>query len=184
MVSYLESLIDRINSKKFLYCFDSFLFFIAGFDTSSTLLSFMAYELCVNPDIQQRLYEEIEETHRSLNGKTLTYDVVQNMKYLDMVVSETLRLWPPAPNTDRECVKDYNHDDGQCKFTIEKGAVLLIPIIGLHLDEKYWDNPTKFNPERFSDDNKKNITPGTYLPFGVGPRNCIVSFCLIFCLDK
>lgn len=141
----------------------------------------MAYELNANPDIQQKLYEEIEETHRSLGGKKLTYDAVQNMKYLDMVVSETLRLWPPAPNTDRLCVKDYKHDDGQCKFTIEKGTVVMIPIVGLHLDEKYWDNPTKFNPERFSDDNKKNIIPGSYAPFGLGPRNCIVSLVALFC---
>lgn len=162
----------------------SFLFFIAGFDTSSTLLSFLAYELCTNPDIQQKLYEEIEETHRSLGGKKLTYEAVQNMKYLDMIISETLRLWPPAASTDRLCVKDYNYDDGQCKFTIEKGTVLWIPIVGLHLDEKYWENPTKFNPERFSDENKNNITPGTYCPFGVGPRNCIVSLKLVFCLNR
>lgn len=165
-----------VLKKAFCLFRKSFLFFIAGFDTSSTLLSFVAYELSANPDIQQKLYEEVEETHKSLGGNKLTYNAVQNMKYLDMVISETLRLWPPAPNTDRLCVKDYNYDDGQCKFTIEKGTVLLIPIIGLHLDEKYWDNPAKFNPERFSDDNKNNITPGAYVPFGVGPRNCIVSF--------
>lgn len=143
-----------------------FLFFLAGFDTSSTLLSFVAYELCANPDIQQKLYEEVEATHRSLDGKKLTYDAVQKMKYMDMVISETLRYWPPAPGTDRVCVKDYYHDDGQCKFKIEKDTALMIPIVGLHFDEKYWNEPKKFNPERFSDDNKDNIIPGTYLPFG------------------
>lgn len=72
-------------------------------------------------------------------------------------------------------MKDYDYDDGQCKFKIEKGTFISIPIYGLHFDEKYWDNPTKFDPDRFSDDNKDKITPGTYLAFGVGPRNCIVS---------
>lgn len=97
------------------------------------------------------------------------------MKYMDMVISETLRLWPAAPATDRFCVKDYNYDDGQIKFQVDKGTALSIPIVSLHHDEKYWNNPKKFNPERFSDDNKDMIVPGTYMPFGVGPRNCIVS---------
>lgn len=153
-----------------------FLFFFAGFDTSSTLLSFLIYELSINSDIQQKLYEEIEQTHKNLGGKELTYDTVQTMKYLDMVISETLRIWPPAPGTDRICVKDYNYDDGQCKFKIEKGTVLTIPIAGIHLDEKYWKNPRSFNPERFSDMNKDSVLPGSYLPFGVGPRGCIVSY--------
>lgn len=156
-----------------------FLFFLAGFDTSSTLLSFVAYELCINPDIQQKLYEEVEATHKSLSGKTLTYDAIQKMKYMDMVISETLRLWPPAPGTDRVCVKDYYHDDGQCKFKIEKETVLTIPIVALHHDEKYWNEPKKFIPERFSDDNKDKITPGAYLPFGLGPRNCIVGLAFL-----
>lgn len=151
-----------------------FLFFIAGFDTVSTLLSFVAYELCVNPDMQQRLYEEVQETHKSVGGKKLTYDAVQKMKYMDMFVSETLRYWPAAPGTDRVCVKDYHYKDGQHKFKVDKDTALSIPIVSLHRDEKYWEDATKFNPDRFSDENKDNITPGTYLPFGVGPRNCIV----------
>lgn len=144
----------------------AFLFFLAGFDTVATLLSFLVYELSIGPDVQQTLYEEIKETHKALDGQRLTYDVIQKMKYMDMVISETLRLWPPAVATDRVCVKDYNYDDGQCKFTIEKGTALNIPICSLHMDEKYWTNPTKFDPLRFSEENKDSITPGTYLPFG------------------
>lgn len=98
------------------------------------------------------------------------------MKYMDSFISETLRYWPPLAGTDRECVKDYDYDDGQCTFTIKKGTYISIPIYGLHFDEKYWENPTKFDPDRFNDENKDKITPGTYMPFGVGPRNCIVSF--------
>lgn len=158
------------------------LFFLAGFDTSSSLLSFTAYEICVNPDIQQRLFEEIQETNKSLDGKRLTYDALQKMKLMDQVISETLRLWPPVPGTDRICVKDYDYDDGQCKFKIEKGVVLTIPIVALHHDEKYFANPKKFDPDRFSDENKDNIMPGTYLPFGVGPRNCIVSLVVYHCI--
>lgn len=149
-------------------------FFVAAFDTSSIVLSFITYELSVNQDIQQKLYEEIEETHNGLSGKKLTYEVVQSMKYMDQVISETLRYWPPAPALDRVCVKDYNYDDGECKFEIEKGTTLMVPVYGLHFDDKYWENPKKFNPDRFSEENKDLIVPGSYAPFGLGPRNCIV----------
>jgi cytochrome P450 family 9 len=152
-----------------------FVFFLAGFETSSTLLTFAAYELAVNPDVQTKLHEEIMATHADLGGKTLTYEALQKMKYLDMVISEALRKWPPAPLTDRLCVKDYHLKCDDYDFTIEKGNFCWIPVYPLHHDAKYWPNPEKFDPERFSDDNKANINAGAYLPFGVGPRNCIGS---------
>lgn len=58
-------------------------------------------------------------------------------------------------------------------FMFEKGEVVLIPVIGIHRDPKYYPNPDKFDPERFSDENKDKILPYSYMPFGVGPRNCI-----------
>lgn len=90
-----------------------------------------------------------------------------------MVVSETLRRWPPGAFTDRLCLKDYHFDDGNLSFTIEKGQQLWISFSALHHDPNYFPDPLKFDPERFSDENKHNIQPGTYVPFGFGPRNCI-----------
>lgn len=150
-----------------------FLFFFSGFDTSSTALAFAAHELVVNPDIQQKLYEEIVEMSKQLGGKPIFYDAIQTMKYLDQVVCETLRKWPPTPQTDRKCVKDYVYDDGKLKFKIEKGSNVICPLIGLHHDPQYFPNPEIFDPERFNHENKDKIVPGTYIPFGVGPRNCI-----------
>lgn len=95
------------------------------------------------------------------------------MKYLDQVVSETLRKWPPFPMTDRLCVKDYHYNDGDRKLTIEKGTSVMLPIYALHHDANYFDEPEKFNPDRFSDVNKGNIAACTYLSFGIGPRNCV-----------
>ncbi|XP_055619248.1 probable cytochrome P450 9f2 [Toxorhynchites rutilus septentrionalis] len=153
-----------------------FLFFLAGFDTVSTCMTFLTYELIVNPNVQKRLYEEVVKTDESLNGKPLTYDALQKMQYMDMVVSETLRLWPPAVVFDRLCVKDYRYDDGNgTRFTIEKGQMLMIPTIAIHRDPKYYPNPEKFDPERFSEENRSSINTGAYLPFGAGPRNCIGS---------
>ncbi|XP_058462583.1 cytochrome P450 9e2-like [Malaya genurostris] len=152
------------------------IFFVGGFDTVSTSATFLIYELIRNPDIQKTLKDEIDQTNKSLGGGPLTYEVLQKMKYLDMVVSESLRIWPPAPAIDRLCVRDYTLDDGEgLRFTIDKGTCVWVPAQGLHHDPQYYPNPERFDPERFNDENKGNINMGAYLPFGIGPRNCIGS---------
>ncbi|PSN52369.1 Cytochrome P450 9e2 [Blattella germanica] len=147
------------------------LFFFAGFDTASTLLCFMSHLLATNPDVQKRLQDEIDQSLEENDGK-LTYEAIHSMKYLDMVVSESLRLYPPAIFTDRKCVKNYRLPM-EPSYTLEPGDAVWIPIYAIHHDPKYYPNPEKFDPERFSDENKDNIKPFTYLPFGSGPRNCI-----------
>ncbi|XP_058447374.1 probable cytochrome P450 9f2 [Malaya genurostris] len=154
----------------------SFLFFLAGFDTVSTCMTFLAYELTINQDIQQRLYEEINATNQSLDGAPPNYEDLQKMEYLDMVVSEALRKWPPGIISDRFCIKDYVYDDNAgTRFVIEKDSTVWIPTIALHWDPKYYPNPDLFDPERFNETNRLQIVAGAYLPFGVGPRNCIGS---------
>ncbi|SPP73100.1 blast:Cytochrome P450 9b2 [Drosophila guanche] len=141
------------------------------------LLCTTSLELLENPDIQQRLYEEVKEVQESLKGGPLTYDAVQKMKYMDMVISESLRKWTLAVATDRLCSKDYTliDDDGTKLFEFKVGDQVSVPINALHWDEEYFPEPLKFDPERFSDERKQDIVPYTYLPFGVGPRNCIGS---------
>lgn len=150
-----------------------FLFFLGGFDSSSTLLTFVAYALAINPSVQQKLFEEILKSNDKLNGKPLSYDLLQNMKYLDQVICETLRIWPSVTMLDRVCVKDYDYDDGELKFRIPKGRTVNLSPYGIHHDPEFFPEPELFNPERFSDENRGKIKPGTYIPFGVGPRNCI-----------
>jgi len=149
------------------------LFFLAGFDTASTLLCFAAHLLATHPDVQSRLQEEIDMTLNK-DGGNLTYEAVHGMKYLDMVVSETLRMYPPAVLIDRRCVKTYTVP-AEPRFTLMPGDVVWVPIYALHHDPDYFPNPEKFDPERFSDENRGNIKNCTYLPFGSGPRNCIGS---------
>ncbi|XP_053683474.1 cytochrome P450 9e2-like [Sabethes cyaneus] len=151
------------------------IFFTAGFDTVSTCLTFLIYELTLNPEIQQRLYEEVLQTEQELDGRPLDYDTLQKMKYMDMCVSESLRLWAPIPMVDRLCIRDYQVDDRELNFVIDKGTSILIPIHALHRDARYFPDPEKFDPERFSEANKANINLGAYIPFGTGPRNCIGS---------
>lgn len=163
-----------------------FIFFFAAFENNASLICITAYELLNNPEIQQRLYEEIKDTEESLKGGQLSYDAVMKMKYMDMVVSEALRKWSLAAATDRVCSKDYTlHDDeGNKLFDFKVGDRINIPISGLHLDDVYFPDPHKFDPERFSDENKDKLVPYTYLPFGVGPRNCIGKFQMRFPLSS
>jgi len=90
---------------------------------------------------------------------------------MDQVVHETLRKYPPVPFLSRVCTKEYKIPDTE--IMLEKGMVVYIPVLGLHRDPDYYPEPDKFDPERFSDKNKKERVPFTYLPFGEGPRICI-----------
>lgn len=157
------------------YTSQCFLFFLAGFESSSSLRCLAVHELAENKHVQVRLIEEIDEVRKQLDGKPLSYEILLKMQYLDMVVSETLRKWPPAVILDRTCTKPYqlvNESNGQ-KIQINRGEDLWIPVLGLHRDPKYFPNPDVFDPERFSLENRHTIQPFTYIPFGVGPRNCI-----------
>ncbi|XP_075217524.1 cytochrome P450 6A1-like [Lycorma delicatula] len=143
----------------------SFVFVVGGFETTSVTLGFCLYELALNPHIQDKLIDELDEA-----GSDLSYDVLNQLPYLDMVVSETLRKYPPVPTLQRQCLKDYTLPDGKI---IKKGTLVVISVIGMHLDPKLFPNPEEFDPERFSKENIHKIQPYSYLPFGEGPRICI-----------
>ncbi|KAL1495020.1 hypothetical protein ABEB36_010509 [Hypothenemus hampei] len=155
----------------------AFVFFVAGFETVSSVMCFTCYELALNRDVQEQLRKEIQDVYDNSNGKP-TYENIIGMKYMDMVVSESLRKWPPAPALDRLCVKPYVLQDtnpNEPPIQINKDDVIWVPTYGMHYDPKYFPNPEKFIPERFSDQLKDRIVPYTYLPFGIGPRLCIGS---------
>ncbi|XP_025831658.1 probable cytochrome P450 6a14 [Agrilus planipennis] len=148
----------------------AFVFFAAGFETSSTTLNFLMYEIVQNLDIQEKLREEIKTVLKAHDGK-ITYEAIQEMTYMDKCVNETLRKYPPVPLLPRLCTKDYKVQNSD--VIIEKGILLSIPVYGIHHDPEYYPNPEKFDPERFSEENKNKRPPLTFLPFGEGPRICI-----------
>jgi len=150
-----------------------FIFFLAGFDTTASAMCFAAHEIMENPDVQEKLIDEIDAVLDKLDGQPITYEILQSMKYLDMVVSETLRKWPSGVGTDRVCSKPYKLKYDDKEIDIKIGDIAWVNIAGLHYDSDIFPNPEKFDPERFNDENKNNITPYNYMPFGVGPRNCI-----------
>jgi len=168
-----KNLAELVNDDE-TWMAQGFIFFFGGFDTTSNLLQSSTLELALNPEVQEELYCEISEVTQSLDGKPVSYEVLHKMKFLDMVVSEALRKNPPFPAIDRSCTKDYDLDLGNGKTVfIKKGDQVFLSIHQLHRDPEYFPNPEKFDPYRFSDENKDSIVSGTYLPFGIGPRACI-----------
>ncbi|KAK9308099.1 hypothetical protein QLX08_001816 [Tetragonisca angustula] len=148
----------------------AFGFFVAGFETSSTTMTNTLYELALNPDIQDKLRQEINE-HFAKNNGEFKYENMKNMKYLDKVYKETLRKYPPGGLTPRRALCPYTFRD--TKVTIPKRLMVWIPILAIHRDPDNYPNPDVYNPERFSEEAIAARHPMTFLPFGGGPRNCI-----------
>lgn len=147
-----------------------FVFFVAGFETSSILMTFILYELAKNPQIQSKLRREVDTVLAKSNG-SLTYDSLNELSYLDCVVNEVLRLYPPLINLQRIVTKTYVVPGTE--FVLQKGDFIMVPVYSIQRDPQFFPNPTEFIPERFDDDNIRNIQPFTFLPFGDGPRVCV-----------
>ncbi|XP_062866976.1 cytochrome P450 3A27-like [Trichomycterus rosablanca] len=145
----------------------SVIFIFAGYETSSSTLAFFFYNIATNPDAMRKLQEEIDHTFP--NQAPAEYDLVMNMDYLDAALRESLRLYPVAGRTDRICKKTVEING----IKIPKDVIVMVPIYALHRDPEYWTDPDTFNPERFTEDNKEDVDPYVYMPFGAGPRNCI-----------
>ncbi|KYN21324.1 PREDICTED: cytochrome P450 6k1-like [Trachymyrmex cornetzi] len=145
------------------------IFFVAGRETSIATMTCALFELAKQPEIQRRVREEILKTIQDAND--VTYEAVHNMKYLHQVINETLRLYPPAPIIDRFPLSDYTFPG--TKITVKKNIPVYVVLRGIQSDPRYYLDPMRFDPERFSDERKDEIVPSTFLPFGEGPRNCI-----------
>ncbi|KAF5269233.1 hypothetical protein FQR65_LT02534 [Abscondita terminalis] len=162
-----EEGLNHIDHKSFLG--QAISFFIAGQETTTIILSCLLHELCVNIDIQERVRKEINEVLEEYGE--LKYESINQMKYLDMVISEALRKYPVLGIIQRKCIEDSVIPE--TNFKIERGTNIIVPIHGLLFDENYFPDPNKFDPERFSEANKHKVNPYVYQPFSLGPRNCI-----------
>ncbi|ESO10628.1 hypothetical protein HELRODRAFT_72659, partial [Helobdella robusta] len=144
------------------------LFFLVGFETTSTALSYFGYNMACNSEAQEKLFEEVSE---NIGDKEPTYDSIRQLTYLDMCLNETLRMFPFGTRTDREALQDVTING----LFIPKGMVVGIPIYALQNDPEHWHDPHLFNPERFSPTNwdPKTSDPLRFMPFGAGPRKCV-----------
>nr|CAD7196161.1 unnamed protein product [Timema douglasi] len=143
---------------------------IAGVEESSTTVSFCMYELALNPDIQDRVLQEVGIVLEEHNG-SITYEAIQKMSYLDRVLDETMRKYPPVPSLERQCTKSFTFPG--TNHVVEKGSNIFIPVYAIHRDPNHYPDPERFDPDRFTEEGKKSRHRFSYLPFGEGPRNCI-----------
>uniref|UniRef100_A0A1B6K271 Cytochrome P450 n=1 Tax=Homalodisca liturata TaxID=320908 RepID=A0A1B6K271_9HEMI len=143
---------------------DTFMF--EGYDTTSSTLSFCLYCLSQNQDVQDKVIEELNQIYGGSDRES-TYQDFQEMKYLEKVIKETLRLYPTVQFIARYTNQDLNLKSG---YTVPKNTSVMLLIESMNHDPEFYPDPYKFDPERFD---TKSSHPYLFVPFSAGPRNCI-----------
>jgi cytochrome P450 len=146
-------------------CDELVLFLLAGHDTTSTVLTYALWALGNRPDLQQRVAAEAS----ALGDRRLTHEDVPRLRYTMQVLHEALRLCPPAPAVGRTVMADIEVDG----YRLPAGTCAIVAIYAMHRDPALWEDPLRFDPDRFSPERSKDRNRWQYLPFGGGPRACI-----------
>ena len=150
-----ELLVDNILS-----------FLIAGFDTTAFSLTWTLYLISQSPEWEARILDEVEQV---VGSGPVTSAHVDRLGTVQQVLNESLRLFPTAPIIVRDIDDDIELDG----VSIPAGTIGIIPIYAIHRHHSYWDDPHRFDPNRFHADNRWKPTRFQFMPFGVGPRICI-----------
>nr|UUB32642.1 cytochrome P450 CYP6DH3 [Dendroctonus rhizophagus] len=145
--------------------------YVAGYETSTCAVSHLMFELAKNQDVQNKLRSEILSISNNNAKGEITYEDLCKMKYADMCITEILRCYPALPQLSRACTKEYRIPGTD--QIIEKGTLTLIPIWAIQNDPDCFPNPTKFDPENMSSENKNSKIEDTWFGFGYGPRLCL-----------
>ncbi|CAK1542623.1 unnamed protein product [Leptosia nina] len=149
---------------------NTMLYMLAGYETSATTGMYAAYELARNPDIQAKVRDEVNTVLAKHNGQW-TYEAQNEMTYVNMVLDETMRKYPPMRALFRRCNRDYKVPNTD--LVIEAGTLIFIPIHAIQMDPDIFEDPEKFDPERFTPEKKGKMHPCHWMPFGEGPRKCL-----------
>ena len=143
------------------------LFLAAGYETTATAMNSCIYYLARYLDVQEKLHQVIKG---EFEDKEMTYETLTGIAYLDAFISEVMRCLPPLLVPERVANADVTLSNG---LKIEKGTYVRFPVYSIHHDRDYYPDPEEFRVERFLPENREQIVPGSYLPFFIGPRNCI-----------
>lgn len=140
--------------------------FMAGHETTANLLAWTFYLISQNPRVEAKIVEEI---NRVTGDKLPTFEDIHNFTYLRKVLTESMRIYPPAWLMGRINTEDHVLDG----YNIPKGTVILVSQFVMHRDARFYKSPLKFIPERWDENKKHDIPRYAYFPFGTGPRVCI-----------
>jgi len=167
----LDEQAKRVKLDEQVVLSTSLMMLIAGYDTTSVTLSYLAYYLAKHPEIQTKLQREVDMAYQESGDELPDYEVINKLPYTEMCILETLRLQPPLGTIARTCTNDtqipnFDHE-------IRKHDKLLIPVSGIHRDDRYYPNPDQFNPDNFSKEARQARNPFTFIGFGKGPRACL-----------
>ncbi|XP_037052055.1 cytochrome P450 4d1-like [Bradysia coprophila] len=144
-------------------------FMLEGHDTAKTGISFCFYSLARYPEIQQKCFEEMRNILSDDRSKEVSCNELNNLRYLDLVIKETLRLYPSLPLLGRLLCEELTIG----KYKYPKGTNIGFSPLLLGRDPKLFENPLEFRPERFLEDTTSEKFTFSYLPFSAGPRNCV-----------
>jgi len=140
--------------------------FVAGHETTANALTWTWYLLSQHPEIEAKLHEEID---RELNGSLPTASDVARLRYTEMVFAESMRLYPPAWTMGRRVLADYPVGN----YVVPAGAIVLMSQWVMHHDARFFPDPLRFDPDRWTIEARESRPKFSYFPFGGGPRVCI-----------
>lgn len=165
---------------------------VAGHETTAAVLTWSLFELCQQPELIKKIQKEVDEV---LGDRDPTFDDVYKLQFIRLVISESLRMYPEPPLLIRRALEDDILPEGGTgiKSKITRGTDIFLALYNIHRSEEFWDEPNKFNPERFLKpyNNPKRPDWGGYnpslnmlypnevhsdfafLPFGAGSRKCV-----------
>jgi cytochrome P450 len=141
-------------------------FLLAGHDTTSTTLTYALWALGRHPDMQAKV---ADEAWSAAPDRAISVDDVPNLPYTTQVLHEALRLCPPAPAIGRMAIRDLVVDG----YRIPAGTNVIVGAYAIHRDPALWEQPTLFDPDRFSPERSRGRNRWQFIPFGGGPRSCI-----------
>jgi cytochrome P450 len=140
--------------------------FVAGHETTANALTWTWYLLSQHPEVEARLHEEIDAV---LAGELPKPDDFARLRYTEMVFAEAMRLYPPAWTLGRRALNDYQIGE----YVVPAGSIVLMSPWVMHHDSRFYPEPYKFDPERWTVGAKESRPKFAYFPFGGGPRVCI-----------
>jgi cytochrome P450 len=140
--------------------------FLAGHETTANALTWTWYLLSGHPEVEAKL---VDELRRVLAGRAPSMSDLPNLPYTEMVIRESIRLYPPAPGFAREPIEDVSIGG----YDVPKGSLVLVNTYALQRDPRFFADPEQYDPDRFARGWEERILRYIYLPFGGGPRVCI-----------